>query len=341
MKKHRWLLLAGIVLIVSFSACQRERRSSGPGTGAEAAPETTVSGRRPDSLFFSGDSAYAYVKRQVLFGPRVPGTESHARCADWLVAFLRQYADTVMVQRGTVTRFDGKPLPIRNIIASLGKGHSRWLLLAHWDTRPWADQDSVRREMPIAGADDGASGVAVLLELARIWHRHPPRVPVDILLVDAEDQGPPAWRTDLTDRTDFWALGTQYWLANPHQPLRLYQGAILLDMVGARNASFMWEGLSRQAAPDLLQQIWRIADRLGYGYLFVPSEGPPVTDDHYFLIQAGLPAIDIIHLNPTTPHYFPPHWHTHADTLTVISPHTLEAVGRTLEYWSRRVSSSL
>ena len=302
------------------------------GCGSENQPPQPSAHTDIKKFNFSEDSAYAYVVKQVLLGPRIPGTPAHSQCAQWILFKLSQWADTAFIQEGTVLRFDGKTLPIKNIIASFGKGKRRWLLMAHWDTRPWADQDSVRVDEPIAGADDGASGVAIILELARQWADNPPPVPVDIVLVDAEDQGPPVWE-QIESKPEFWALGTQFWLKNPHRPLNSFEGGILLDMVGAHNPSFLMEGVSLQYAEHILKDVWHTASKLGYSHLFLFLQGPPVTDDHYFVNLAGIPMIDIINLNPSTRHGFAPHWHTHADSIPIISKYTLKAVGTTVGTW--------
>ncbi len=319
-------LIIIIIAVNFFITCDNKKSST---AAIDRTPKPHV---LTEKFEFSEDSAYQYVVKQVLFGPRVPGTKEHSECANWIVSKLSQWSDTTFIQEGEVIRFDGKKLPIKNIIASFGNGSNRWLLVAHWDTRPWADQDTVRIDQPIAGADDGASGVAVILELARQWSKNPPPVPVDILLVDAEDQGPPVWE-QVESKPEYWALGTQYWVKNPHRPLGSFIGGILLDMVGAHNPSFLMEGVSLQYAGHIVRDVWHTARQLGYSHLFIFLEGPPVTDDHYFLNLAGIPTIDIINLNPSTLHGFAPHWHTHRDSIPIISKYTLKAVGTVVGTW--------
>ncbi len=329
-----WQQLIIITIIVNILiACGNNKSSTAKVDETPNNPHISI-----EKFEFSEDSAYQYVIKQVLFGPRIPGTEGHSECANWILSKLSRWADTAFIQEGEVIRFDGKKLPIKNIIASFGDGSDRWLLVAHWDTRPWADQDTVRIDQPIAGADDGASGVAVILELARQWSKNPPPVPVDILLVDAEDQGPPVWE-QIESNPEYWALGTQYWVKNPHRPPKSFVGGILLDMVGAHNPSFLMEGISLQYARNIVRGVWHTASKLGYSHLFIFLEGPPVTDDHYFLNLAGIPTIDIINLNPSTPHGFAPHWHTHKDSIPIISKYTLKAVGTTVGTWFNQLSN--
>lgn len=294
--------------------------STADSTDADVA-ETQV---RPN---FDADSAYSYVESLMAFGPRVPNTEAHRRSGDWLIAKLKSFGWEVSEQKDRVTAFDGTPLEMRNIFARLNPGASeRILLLAHWDCRPWADQDPdpSRRSSPVPGANDGASGVGVLLEIARQMRLDDSKAGVDILLVDAED-----WGTD--DNDDSWALGTQYFANNP--PVGDYRprGAILLDMVGSPDARFGYEYFSQQANSPLLEALWNNAASLGHGDLFKKEYGGAVNDDHVPLIKAGIPAIDIIDYR-YSPSYqgFDPVWHTTADDMKNISRKTLGAVGETV-----------
>ena len=197
---------------------------------------------------FNADSAYAHVKAQCDFGPRVPSTPAHEQCGAYLEVQLARYCDTVYTQHADLTTHDGKVLHATNYIGVINPdAEKRILLMAHWDCRPWADNDPdpAKRHMPVMGANDAASGVAVLLELARIMKQKRPGVGVDILLDDAED-----WGTDSIDES--WALGTQYWVHHTHVPYYAPMYGILLDMVGAKGATFYQEGFSVDAAPDTL-----------------------------------------------------------------------------------------
>lgn len=273
---------------------------------------------------FSADSAYAFISKQVEFGPRVPNTAAHRAAGDWLVSKLKGYGADVMEQTATLTAFDGTRLNARNIFAQYNpEASDRILLLAHWDCRPWADKDPdpAKRRLAVDGANDGASGVGVLLEIARQISLSPTKRGIDILLVDAED-----WGTDGDE--DSWALGTRHFVDNP--PVKGYapSGAILLDMVGGKDARFPREYFSEKNAPALNAALWGTADRLGYAALFPAEVESAVTDDHIRLIEAGIPAVDIIEYHPQTG--FNSRWHTTSDNMDGISKETLEGVGRTV-----------
>ncbi|MCC8038445.1 MAG: M28 family peptidase [Bacteroidales bacterium] len=283
------------------------------------------------TMDFNADTAYAYIKAQVDFGPRTPGSEGHRRCGDWLVATMNRLgADTVFVQEATLTAYNGDQLPARNIIARYNGDHNtkRVLILAHWDTRPWADQetDMVARRKPVIGANDGASGVAVAMEIARQLQQARADVGVDILFTDCEDYGRlEGWGNS----DDTWCLGTQYFLAsNFYAPDSLPAYGILLDMVGAQGAKFHREYTSHCLAPRIVDKVWSQAQKSGYESRFPNELGGAVVDDHQFVNKAGIPCIDIIEsLNDET-RTFHPTWHTLRDDITVIDPATLKAVGQ-------------
>ena len=312
------LLTAALLLC---GACSARRAAAGGDSATEAPAAATAP-------LFDADSAYAYVERLTAFGPRVPNTEAHRQAGDWLAATLRAHGWIVTEQTATLTAFDGTPLRARNILGQLNPEKAdRLLLLAHWDCRPWADQDPdpARRHEPVPGANDGASGVGVLLEMARQLGTHPADLPgIDILFVDAED-----WGTDNDEES--WALGTRHFVNNPPLPGYRPAQAILLDMVGSPDARFGWEYFSQEANPALLRRIWSAAASLGHGKHFTTEFGGAVTDDHVELIKAGIPAVDIIDYR-YSPSYqgFDPTWHTTADDMSNISPQTLRAVGETL-----------
>ena len=278
---------------------------------------------------FDADSAYGFVACMVEFGPRVPNTDAHRRAGDWLAATLRGYGWEVTEQNADLKAFDGTLLKARTIFAQINpEAGDRLLLLAHWDCRPWADQDPdpAKRKQPVDGANDGASGVGVLLEIARQLGMQKPDRGVDILFVDAED-----WGADGDD--DSWALGTRYFAENPPKAGYRPTEAILLDMVGSEEAQFGHEYFSRQANPGLIDKVWSAARALGHGGYFHNGFGGAITDDHVQLIEHGIPAIDIIDYR-AAPTYqgFDPVWHTSRDNMDNISPTTLRAVGETLLY---------
>lgn len=281
---------------------------------------------------FNRDSAYSYVRRQLAFGPRVSGTEENRLCREYLVNELQRHgAQNVNVQTGEVTAFNGDRLPIGNIMASYNPEiKDRILLLAHYDTRPWcdSDQNEENRLKPVLGANDGASGVAVLLEVARHLNETEAPVGVDILFVDAEDYGQ---ASGFSTHDSSWCLGTQYWVENmPYHSDSLPRYAVLLDMVGGMDAKFHREYFSDQNASKLVDKVWSMAARSGYENRFVNKSGGAVIDDHIFLNDAGIPAIDIIESKNESTGTFAPTWHTTEDTLENIDPSSLEAAGQTV-----------
>lgn len=280
---------------------------------------------------FEADSAYRYIERQVAFGPRVPNTEPHRKCADYLKKKLESFGWETEVQTGKVKRYDGKRLNIRNIYGRIRpENPERIMLYAHWDTRPMADRDDERTDEPIPGANDGGSGVGVLLELARLMGERAPDVGVDIFFFDAEDQGQPNGSKSSDQKRDTWCLGTQYWAENMPIPDYAPKYGILLDMVGASNAVFPKEAISRRHASWLQDRIWKKARQLGYGDRFVSDHVGPITDDHLYVNRmARIPSVNIVHINPETDDFGSFH-HTHEDNMDIISREPLHAVGRTL-----------
>lgn len=308
------LAAIGLALLLSCGA--------GKKTSVEDDHEIAASNEQKATLF-SADSAYSFIARQVEFGPRVPGTEAHRLCGDWMTRKLKSFGAEVEEQKTTLTTFDGTKIPMRNIFARINpNAEKRILLLAHWDCRPWADHDPnpEKHSLPVDGANDGASGVGVLLELARILPKDGPGV--DILLCDAED-----WGEESNDES--WALGARYFAQN--LPIKGYMpsAAILLDMVGAPDATFMREYFSQLANPTLADKIWTIAKQLGHEGMFINRMGSAVNDDHIELIKAGIPTIDIIDYREGSGFY--DGWHTTSDNMSQISKETLGAVGSVLE----------
>lgn len=277
-----------------------------------------------------GDSAYRFVEEQLACGVRVPGSEGHATCVRYICGKLAQYdADTVVLNCGTVTAYDGTRLPATNIIGRYNTDATRRILLAaHYDTRPWADRDAdeENRDKPIPGANDGASGVAVLLEVARNFSIKAPDVGVDIAFLDCEDYG-----NSGSDEDSGWCLGSKMWMeSRPYTAADRPEYGILLDMVGGRGARFHYEYHSISYAATATEKVWSEARRLGYGDIFIPEVGGGVTDDHVVLIGAGIPTTDIIECNNSITGVFPASWHTLADDITNIDPATLHAVGTTV-----------
>ena len=277
---------------------------------------------------FSSDSAYAYIQKQVDFGPRVPNTPEAVACGDWLVNKLESFGANVISQTGEVVAYDGTKLNMRNIIGEFKPEESkRILLFAHWDTRPWADKDTVRINEPILGANDGGSGVGVLLEVARIIKETPPDYGVDIIFFDTEDYGAPNF-AEVQGNSRDWCLGSQYWGMNPHKPNYKAKYGILLDMVGGKNARFPKEGTSMEWAKNIVDKIWTSAGQKGYGNLFTSQLTGNTTDDHLFVNgHRGIPSAAIVEFHVHQMGGYGKFHHTHQDNMDVISKETLEAVG--------------
>ncbi len=276
---------------------------------------------------FSADSAFAMIEKQLSFGPRVPNSKGHVACGDFLIARLKQFTPDVIVQSTTVTAHTGEALRIRNIMARFDKNNTnRIALFAHWDTRPFADRDKANPKQPVMGADDGGSGVAVLLEMARLLQLNPPSVGVDIVLFDGEDYG------DAGGKPETYCLGSQYWSKNLPVPGYYAKYGILLDMVGAANARFCKEGWSVKYASSVVEKVWNMAHSLGFGNYFIMKQIDPITDDHYFVNTiARIPTINIINFDSDVHEVgFGDHWHTQKDDISIIDKQTLHAVGTTL-----------
>jgi len=280
---------------------------------------------------FQADSAMAYVKAQCDFGPRTMNSPQHEACGEWIAEKFRQFGATVALQKGTANLYDGTPVSMTNIIASYNPdAEKRILICAHWDSRPWADHDGdeALHHTPIDGANDGASGVGVMLEMARIMQQQMPKVGVDFVCFDAEDCGTPEWaeQDDNSERT--WCLGSQHYAAN-FDAANKPAFAILLDMVGGANTHFQQEGFSANYAQWLVAKVWAKAHLLGFGDYFLYEQGGYVTDDHLPLLQAGITAIDIIGSDRDDGHFCKT-WHTTSDTAENIDQNILRAVGQTV-----------
>lgn len=285
---------------------------------------------------FDADSAYAYVAKQVDFGYRVPNTPAHKACGDYLATELERFGAKVYQQEALLTAYDGTPLQARNIIGSFNPDNNkRILLFAHWDTRPYSDEDTdpTNHHKPLDGADDGASGVGALLEIARQIGIKAPETGIDIIFFDAEDYGVPKFARDKYNDTtsETWCLGSQFWAKNPHVPGYKAEFGILLDMVGAKDAYFYKENTSMRYASRYVDEVWKTARDLGYGKFFIQAEMGGITDDHQFVIEGrGIPSLDIINYDPQSRKGFREHWHTQDDNMDNISPETLKAVGQTV-----------
>ena len=320
-----WILIGLMIILVCCKGPSQKKTSSG-GSVTETSSVIIPT--------FNADSAYKYVKIQTDLGPRVPGTSAHAACAAWLKNTLLHSTPGVIVQEYKSRVFDGKVFTGKNIIASFNPDvKARIMLCSHWDSRPFADHDPdpKKRKESVMAANDGASGVGILLELARNLKENHPKVGIDIIFFDLEDYGPPEDNQN-EGSNDYWGLGSQYWSKNPHMPDYRARFVILLDMVGAADAKFRQEGFSMEYAPDKVKKVWDIAAGLGYQDYFLNEKGGYINDDHYFINEIlKVPAIDIIHLDPSSSNgSFYEYWHTTGDTFDKIDKETLRVVGDVL-----------
>lgn len=269
----------------------------------------------PQRPAFDGDRALEYVAAQLEFGPRVPGTEGHQRMGDWLVEQMRERSDTVIEQTWTHVTAAGDSLPMRNVLARFRPDAPRRVLyVAHWDTRPISDKaDAARRNIPVPGANDGGSGVALLMAIADQLKAEAPGVGVDLLFTDGEDYGD-------FDRDQDVLIGSRYFAQNLPDPDYNPMLGVVWDMVGDVNQRVYQEDYSLRAAPEVVDRVWRTARELGYGSVFVDYSVGAITDDHVPLQQAGLRVINVIDLE------YPPH-HTPDDTLDKVSAKSLQTMG--------------
>ena len=319
MKKFVFWVMISMVVCGSLSSCKKEKKNAP--AGQETKQETLVA---PP---FDADSAFHFVKAQTDFGPRVPNTTAHDRCGEYLQKTLAKYADTLYVQSFSAKNYKGTQLRGKNIIGVFNPDQTRRVILAsHWDSRHVADHDPdpAHRTTPIDGANDGASGVGVLLEIARQLSEKAPNIGVDIIFFDLEDPGTP--ENETSPQGDWWCLGSQHWASNPHTPCYSAVYGILFDMVGtADGPRFTKEQVSRTYAPGLTDKLWSAAAALGHGTMFVNSATDPILDDHLYVNQIlGIPMVDIVQNSAATSFFT--HWHTTSDDLAAISPRTLEAV---------------
>jgi len=325
MKKYNALFI--VMILLSFSACENGKKAQNKSSQLKEKTELVI-----QIPIFNGDSAFAYVAAQTAFGPRVPNTEAHQKGGEYLIDQLSQFVDTIFVQEFKARAYDGTLLNGKNIIGSFNVDkRKRVFLSAHWDSRPFADQDpeEANHHTAIDGANDGASGVGVLIEMARLMQIQKPEIGIDIILFDLEDYGTPEFATRTSNSEETWALGSQHWSLNPHIYGYSAQYGILLDMVGAKDAVFRMEYFSMQYAPHIVKKVWKIAAIAGYGDYFLMENGASVLDDHYFVNRdANIPTIDIIQHNAKSSSGFYEHWHTLNDNIEHIDKETLKAVGQ-------------
>ncbi len=311
-------LIGPFVLILSLCSC------SSPDHSGQLNQKEVIVTKTP-APNFNADSAYQYIKDQVNFGPRIPNTAAHDSCAIYLIKKLNSYNLEVKTQKGELEAYNGTKLNFTNIITSVNpEAKNKIMLCAHWDTRPYADQEPLIKTNSFDGASDGGSGVGVLLEMARLMSKNKPRIGVDLIFFDIEDYGH-------ANVPDSYCLGSQYWAKSPMQKNYYPKYGVLIDMVGAKNATFGMEGYSMQFAPHVVNKVWKIAAKAGFSDHFIFKRTNATIDDHYYVNTiANVPCIDIIQYDPTTKSGFGSYWHTTKDNMDIIDKSTLKAVGQTL-----------
>lgn len=328
--------LLPIITLVFLAACDKCNRGNNSHIVEPPVKQIVV-----NAPAFNSDSAYNYTKYQLDFGTREMNSKGHELCGKYLIDEIKKYADTVYLQKFEVTGFDGVNLKCTNIIGVINpQATTRILLSSHWDSRPWADQDTKDRDKPILSACDGASGVGTLMEVARAIKSLPLKnIGVDIFFNDAEDRGYSASLDDIIKPGNYetessWCLGSQHWSANPHVSGYKADFGILLDMAAAKNAVFLREANSTFYASWVQDKVWDNANTLGYSNYFSNQHAGPITDDHvYFNSVAKVPTVDIIHIDlHSQSGTFGDFWHTHRDNMEVIDKNTLNAVGKTVLY---------
>lgn len=328
MKKSKIMIALLIVALIAGAAFNFL-----PSNKAEVSETEEIEKVQPVGPDFNADSAYIYLQEQCDFGPRTMNSTAHDKCEKWIIQKFEQYGCKVTTQKATLNGYDGTPLRSTNIMASYNpEATTRIMFCAHWDCRPWADNDpdSTNWHKPIIAANDAASGVGVMIELARILKGSGLELGVDFVCFDAEDYGTPQW-FEGEDPSDTWALGAQYFANNLPEGYAPRYG-ILLDMVGGVGAKFYREGMSMQYAPAIVKKVWNAARQVGYGSYFPKADGGMITDDHIPVNQtANIPCIDVIPYYPDCAQSsFGPTWHTIADNMDNIDKNTLKAVGQTM-----------
>lgn len=322
MKKWCWMALPVLALCsLMFTSCNKNKKVDTTSDKPVVTPPA-----------FDVDSAFSYVKAQTDFGPRTLGSAAHEACLEYLAGKLATFCDTVYQQKFTAVTYDGKRYPACNVIGSFAPEKSERVVLAsHWDARPFADHDAnpANHDKAIDGANDGASGVGVLLEVARQLQQLNPNVGVDIVFFDAEDYGPK--EGDNAPSGEWWGLGSQYWAKHFHKEGYTAKYGVLLDMVGSADACFYQESFSMRDAQPVVAKVWAHAYDLGYGKYFINSPGGTITDDHYYVNKfSNIPMIDIIHYDAASGTGFDPVWHTLNDNIQHIDKNMLGVVGTTL-----------
>ena len=314
-------LIGFLILFITIIACNSNNKNV-----VEKKPKIKI-----EVPNFNSDSAYFFVEQQVSFGPRVISSKAWDQCSKYLTNKLESYGAKVIVQQAPITTYDQKKHILRNIIGSYSpEKNNRIALFAHWDSRHVADYDTINTSKPILGANDGGSGVAVLLEIARNINIKNPKIGVDIIFFDAEDYGQPE-NSKFPNMNDSWCLGSQYWSKNPHKQNYFAKYGILLDMVGGKDAEFWQEGISSYYASNIIKKVWDVAHNIGYSNFFIYKKSPQIMDDHYYVNTIiGIPTIDIIEYDPFSKTNFNKHWHTHADNMNNVDRETLKAVGQTV-----------
>lgn len=322
--KIRLFILAAFALLAAGCGNRSSER-------AAASSVSAVNYAAVEVPQFCADSAFQYVADQLAFGFRTPDSRGQQQCADYLVRQMSRWCDTVVVQPFTATLWNGTAAHGKNIIASLEAREGtnaegrRVLFAAHWDSRLWADHDPApaNTRKPLPGANDGASGVATLMEMARVMCGQRPSVSVDFIFFDLEDQGQPEWCEDYQEHT--WCLGSQHWAAHPHTPYYRAVYGVLLDMVGSEQPRFTKEQFSMQYAGGIMNKMWAAAAALGHGNIFVNQQTDPILDDHLYVNRmASFPMLDIVQNSPQCS--FCPTWHTVNDDLEHISRQSMAVV---------------
>lgn len=322
------ILLLAVSLLLLLS-CGQDR-------GKKQTSESEREVRRVEVPSFNADSAYYFVEKQVAFGPRIPNTDAHRQASEFFVETLKRYGAGITIQEFQAMNYEGIQLNLKNIVASFNPERTKRILLAaHWDTRPFSDKDPEHPNRPFPGANDGGSGVGILLEIARVLGTStPPNIGVDLILFDGEDWGEKEGQQGThplpNGLQEWWCLGSQHWAKNKHKPNYSAYYGILLDMVGAHHAQFHREGYSMEFAPSIVEKVWNHAHRLGYSHVFIRQTQAGVTDDHLFVNTiARIPMINIVHFEPGIG-YFGDFHHTQKDNLDLINREMLGVVGRTV-----------